>query len=355
MVEFLTPRYINLYVYGHDYSGAPIIKKTGYGDGNLFRGKYLVFGLSHPPSWAICDTPDSTETVSSIRKINSVEYPFIYVAPECKTSRDALRNSGFHIVRNREKASVVLLPELKETVTYNFNICIIENEITVNLFSISDVLLSSIKEDKVQTIEDNIINKLYSGDRQGLVIRHGDKLEKQIVCAITKCEDFKYLWDTSKENTKFGFEKDLKLTPSIEVTPELFAVWDKCNDTHVIACALAQCDWQKYPTTLAYYLWKNKTSIRYAVNSSQDYILKQIGFYQLYNNNTCDNIVEPEDWNMLQKCKLYKLGLPENGGLVKCEMSGGKFQDIPIRVQVKPLYITEPAKFENLIAAANNM
>ena len=320
-----------------------------------WKGKQLIFGLNRPPSRGLSPYPTggSFETT-----INATKAPFLYVSSDCTISRDALRNSGYKIVRSKEKASAIILPKLREFATYTFNICILKASGAVTFVQLTDLISGNIKKEEVETFIHFLKTKTsLAGDDENsyTLIYDEDSLKKMTTYVIPKCADYADLWGRDEGDWTFGFENNILLTPTVEVTPELFTIWDKCKDMWVLACALTQVDWQKYPVTLATYLYDNKTQIRQYVNTYQKHILEQIGFYQLWNNGTINRAVEPEDWNMLQKCRLALLGLPETGGLVKPEKVGLKVGNLPCRIQVKPLYITEPAMYEDLLTAVKNM
>ena len=57
---------------------------------------------------------------------------------------------------------------------------------------------------------------------------------------------------------------------------------------------------------------------------------------------------------MLQKCKMHLLGLPEEGGYINMKSPDPKLLGLPHRIYVKPMYITEPARYKDLMEAAKN-
>lgn len=345
MVTFVTPAAISSFKIVTDYYGNFSIRNLGSPSYTMYAGKQLCFGLTNAPSQGY------PYQVHLAYGLSCNEYPFLYVSPECSISRDVLRNSGFRIVRNKEKASCVLLPPYKESARFTYNVCVIVDGKNVNLFSIenSDNLTAE-RRDKILEL---IKGKYSSLDQARVKYIHSALLGESNIYVVPKCENYIDLYIGSADGPYYGFEDYIELIPSVEVTPELFTIWDKCDDLDVMACALANCDWQKYPVTLAMYLYENKTGIRHHANNSQSFVLKCIGFYDLWRNGTMDRIVEPEDWNMLQKCRLHALGLPETGGLLKtkCDASKG----LPCRIQVKPMYIKEPALFKDLMTAMENM
>lgn len=355
-VELFTPTAINIYQLYYNYSGNLQIRSLGVpGYVNDWKGKQLLAGVATPPSRGIYRLPNTSHIDNTI---DMVEHPFLFVSSECNISRDSLRNSGYKLVRSKEKASLVLLPKMQETAAYSYNICIVVDSSMINLFTLGENaskhinksniqdIIKTLKTSKFPTIEETKLKVLYDPE----------ELREMPLFSIPKCEEYADLYREQKDEMTFGFETDVVLTPSIEVTPELFSIWDKCDDMNVLACALAQCDWQKYPTTLALYLYSNKCSLRYHVNNSQQYILKQIGYYELYNTGTLKRAVEPDDWNMLQKCKMHRLGVSENGGLLKVKSKiNDDLEGVPYRIQVKPMYITEAARYEDLVTAAKNM
>lgn len=345
MVEFIIPSEIHSYRVETDYYGALRIRQYGDPSYGTWAGKQLCFGLENAPSHGYA------YPAHLAYGLNCNEYPFLYVSPECSISRDILRNSGFKIVRSKEKASCVLLPPYEESASLTYNVCVIIDGKNVNLFNIEKK--SNLTEERCDKILELIKGKYSSLDQSKIKYIFNTLLGSANIYVVPKCENYIDLYKGNSDGPYYGFENYLELIPSIEVTPELFTIWDKCDDSEVIACALANCDWQKYPVTLAMYLYENKPGIRHNANNSQSFILKCIGFYDLYRNGTMDRVVEPEDWNMLQKCRLYSLGLPETGGLLKTECDASK--GLPCRIQVKPMYIKEPALFQDLMTAMKNM
>lgn len=346
MVEFITPIEMHSFRVESDYYGNLRLRVTDCASYSTWGGKQLCFGLKNAPSQGYA------YPVHLAYDLNCSTYPFLYVSPECSISRDTLRNSGFKIVRNKEKASCVLLPPYGESASFTYNVCVIIDGKNVNLFNIEKK--SNLTEERCDKILELIKGKYSSLDQSKIRYIFNPLLESANIYVVPKCENYIDLYTGSADGPFYGFEDCIELIPSIEVTPELFTIWDKCNELDVIACALANCDWQKYPVTLAMYLYENKQGIRHHANSSQSFILKCIGFYDLWRNGTMDRVVEPEDWNMLQKCMLYSLGLPETGGLLKASCDSVS-KGLPCRIQVKPMYIKEPALFKDLMTAMKNM
>ena len=358
MARFYTPKAVRMFSISLYYDGSPNIRTLGTYAPD-WRGKQFMLGLPAPPSPSyIPDLSKNTEIVQS--RIKSSDYPFVYVSSDCRISRDALRNSGFHIVRSKERANIILLPKLITTHTYDFNICCLDDNGTVTLFLLDPDDIAGITPDMITKIMDYIKSRGYvNKDAPGNeFIYDANKLSMDSIYVVPKCADFEDLWQKHDNKTKFAFEHNVVLTPSVEITPELFDVWDKCRDMDILCCALMQCNWQKYPITLAYYLRKNKSSISLYTNNAQTYILEQIGFYDLKRNGTIDKIVKPEDWNMLQKCRMHQLGVSENGGFIKVkplDVDNKDLSALPFRIQVKPMYITEPRPYKDLVQSAENM
>ena len=350
MLTFFSPSSINVYSVSFDYNNELRLRGYGSRSATEFRGKQAVIGLTCPPSQGICPFPDA----NIVSSISSAKYPFLYISPECNISRDALRNSGFHIVRSKEKANCVIIPRFKESAKYGYNICIVTEEGWTDLYRLEDI--DSPDSDLQTRILNFIKEKRYSNkDPKSIHVYYEGSMTYRYMYIVPKCENYSDLW--GKGYVNYGMEDNLRFTPSVEVTPELFAIWDKCNDLDIIACALTQCDWQKYPLTLAKYLSTEKPGIRHRANDFQKHILRQIGFYQFWENNTYDKAVEPDDWNMYQKCILARLGLPETGGLIKDKNSdsNAKLGSIPYRIKIKPMYITEAAYYPDLMQAVRNM
>lgn len=348
-MRFIHPNSIVQYGFEWDWNGNLRMHST-YTKVSEYRGKQLVFGFNCDPSTTISPSPK----VHMMGYVDSSMKPFLYVCPEVSISRDSLRNSGYKLVRSKDKANCVVVPDMHTVMSFCYNFAVITKSDDVFLFCFSGATASTatFEENKVNNIIKQCIgDRVPHEDGENLEIINDKKLGQHKAYTIIPCDEYEAMYDSNANSdnpVSYCFENNLKITPSTEVNPELFAVWSKCSDSDIIASAVMQTDWQTYPFTIAVFL-RNKFPYIYAnKNKSFQYVLNEIGFYDLKNSNTSSKLISPEDWNMLQKCSLYFLGLPENGGFLPPEKEVSSL--LPHKICVKPLYIDSPASYETLRA-----
>ena len=188
-------------------------------------------------------------------------------------------------------------------------------------------------------------------DKSSFTFIYNKDFTLQKAYTVQPSSEYENMWDHASEGVNYCFENNVRLHPSIEISPETFAIWKKCNEDNIIVSAILQSDWQTYPITIATFLREQFPYIHTESNKAFQNVLKEIGYYELRNRNTTSIVVSPEDWNMLQKCQIYSLGLSETGGFVSSET------DIPStlahKICVKPTYIDEPATFDSLKKMVN--
>lgn len=339
-MKFIYPRSITRLLFSWDYNARLCIKSM-YTKSSEYKGKQLVFGFETSPS---NDYMAPNPHCNLRRYPDCADTPFIYVAPEVSLSRDTLRNSGYKIVRSKEKATCTVVPDLKVISKFEYNIAVIGQTNDVYLF-VHDG--HSLKRDEPLNLVDELFERYFhTEDKSGYEFIYDTTLSEQKAYSIYPCEEYPNMWDDTQEPLDYTFESRLKLTPTTEVSPELFAIWSKCNDSDLIASAVLQTDWKTYPFTIAVFLRTKFPYIYHTASKALKHVLNEIGFFNLKDYSTSSMVVSPEDWNMLQKCQLSLLGLPETGGFID---PGKDVPDVlPHKMCVKPMYIDKPATFESL-------
>jgi hypothetical protein len=343
MIKFIKPTAIETYGIGFTYDNKLRLNRY-FIKSTEFRGKQLAFGFDTDPRIAMNPCP----THNWLRgRIDASDSPFLWIAPECSIARDSIRNSGYKIVRDKEKATCRIVPKISVVSSFKYHFCIIGPDNGVICFYRFNEEEAEITPELIKdTIEKCRKGRFETVDEQQLTIIDPEEAHPclQTAYTIKSCEEYDNMFNGA-DNADYCFECNVRLQPSIEVTPELFAIWGKCNEDSIIASAVLQADWQTYPLTIAVFLREHFPYI-YGTSRALDNVLDQIRFQDIRKHNTSSLVVSPEDWNMLQKCKLYELGLSENGGLVDSdkEVSGC----LPHKTVVKPLYINEPCNFDSL-------
>ena len=314
---------------------------------SLYKGKMPCIGFKERPGDFITNSYTGPSTYMSAESD-----AFLYVAPECTFSRDALRGSGFKIVRDWERANLVVLPQVEIFFNTECDIIIEYDTSALRLVDIGNKFERTATDEKLLHLKEELKKHLSGGNNIQHIWINPD-LKPMSFYTINRCEMYKDIFSDDPIRARFCFEHEIRIVPTLEINPELFTIWKKCNDRDVLKCAVQQVDWQKYPITLAWFLNSYCPYVYIGANSYLKNILDTIGFTDLRAGNKLNKEVSPEDWNMLQKCEMYFMGLPEQGGFVdatsvtipKCVRS---------RVAVKPIYIDEPQNFEDLMQVAKN-
>ena len=348
MIKFIKPSTIETYNVSFDY-GNRMRRSGSYVKATEFRGKQLAFGFACDPRIAISPAPEHNWLRSSI---DAADKPFIWIAPECSIARDSIRNSGYKIVRDKEKSTCIIVPKISVVSSFKYHFCLIdEKSASVCFYRFEDEDAEITQELLKSTIDECKKGRYGSDPELDITVIYPEFGGIDTVYSIKSCESYDELFNGSL-GIDFCYENHVKLQPSIEVTPELFAIWKKCRDAEIIASAVLQADWQTYPFTIAVFLRENFPYI-YGDSRALDNVLDQIGFMDIKRHNTSSLVVSPEDWNMLQKCKLYELGLSENGGIV--DASKDVSDCLPHKTVVKPMYIDKPCNFDSLKDMVQNI
>ena len=318
-------------------------------------------GYWHIPSRMLMANAYNRVTTNSLRSS-------LFISSSCKLPRDLVRNSGYKIVRDKDKADYVVIPAIKSprTSQYEFNIGFIVNG-TLALISISrtdghekfdDSDIESIKE---------VIEKRY--EKNGYKVDefiHNDNLVPFSVQFLQKCEEYEELFYTVAANSRpaisYVLDTSVQLVGSNTISVETLEIWSRMNERDILEKSIINSDWQKYPCTMAVFMKTEKPG--WTVNPGQQFrwLLKQIDYDEFQESNTFSNkIVTPEDWNMLQKWIMYRFGLSENGGFIPIDKSNHmlsmdfRYHNLVMsRLCIAPMMISEPESFKNLQARSRN-
>ena len=353
-MKFVHPRSIYIYSFEWNWNGRLTVNGT-YCKQTEYKGKQLAFGFRGDPNVSLIPSP----TVHVKRFVDCASDPFIYVCPEVSTARDSFRNSSYRIVRDKEKATCIVVPRIKATMPLRYNIAVVTKENDVYLFSYSGNGTYTAKKEEVdgvmkQVIGRRIVGRTDDDDDNGNIVGpedeiiKADDLSERTAFIINACDEYPCMYseDPDARYINYCFEDTPRLIPITQIGPDLFAVWGKCTDSDIIASAVLQCNWWEYPFTLASFLREHFPYIHGKTNKSLQHILHEIGYHQLREKNNVEKLISPEDWNMYQKCKLYELGLSENGGFLPPERDVSGL--LPHTICVTPMYIDAPASFATL-------
>ncbi len=274
----------------------------------------------------------------------------LYISPDCKTSRDLFRNSGYKLVRDKDKADRIVVPAFRDEYpryTYEF-ILFDPGTGQLTLFSVFRnegvrKALDHYSEDDVQRTKEYL--KFCYGDNCEFIV---DSFQENDCYIIPHYKDHIAMLNETGLSQKYIRETRVWLNCSTTISPETLRIWKASKDEEVVARAICTSNWQDYPITLCAFLY-DKSSITGHGGNNFRLVLQQIGYkpgYGLY-DMIRDREVSPDDWNMLQRYMMMLMGLPEEGGVLRKGMLSKlpyKYKDLFLRQMtvVKPLYIKQP-------------
>lgn len=351
--------------YSHLYIGTITLHNSSYGT----ESYYARVGMSEHAGQAIRNKMacfSFTERDPAIpflskraRNYCNVGEKF-FISSKCKTSRDLFRTSGYKIVRDRENADKTILralPHVKARTTFVFDLAVRNCN--------NDLMLLTVKKEYDDNWTEITAAELaaikYHFDSSSSII--GDGVFPKTKATLLPIDDDyeKYLSSDISYFTShpFMFELDVPLSCPVEINLETLSLWKHCYDNELIAKAICNSNWQKYPCTLACFLSEEKTMIKYFGGANFKMILDQIGFdpYSSLSHILSGRIIEPDDWNLLQAYIMDKAGVPENGGYVSTdhpEITEDYLQLSRKRYVVAPLRLSAPMTFENIQSLLNN-
>lgn len=347
----------------HDYSKLYCMNLNLYADGSCSRKSCWEFKRRVVTNKVATYIPDEDwDTVQCLyhetEDVSFVSGAKLFVASECKISRDTFRTSGYTITRDKNKADVIVVPDVLRRNYYSHR-CNFVAKKGDNLYLITVEKCGwdspGFDESDVFYVRKFLTENGYEPDET--------QRTKITVWFIPKCEEINEVLTGNELLVPYIQESRVPVTPSTTISPETLTFWENVTDNNLLARTICTSDWMKYPVTLLCFLvffkkdvnW-NHFSVGDAKSSIGNFrrILEQIGYqYNCYKSWVFrDRYISPEDYAMLQSFLYFKLGVGENGGFVTTSAMNqlnSKLQDIlQRRVALAPLTLAAPVTCENL-------
>lgn len=285
-----------------------------------------------------------------VEDCNSNPFPgdTLYINSECKISRDVIRQTGYKITINKEKADYVVIPYKHNYTSYAFDILANKGD---------DIFLFQSRKKGFRTLS---INK---GDIKKQLEDMGytdvvffDEVVGSECYFIPKFDVYEDIIANGANGVNYIYQKDLRVKPSVELSVETLNVWKNITDDNIKAKLLATSDCTKYPLTLLYFIHTYWWRYIYGISDAHvKRILDIIGYDEsqsLTSNMFCRRVVQPDDWNMLTNLILDKVGASEEGGFIAdktfYELDEIERNVLRYRMCVAPFYIKEPMDTETI-------
>lgn len=263
----------------------------------------------------------------------------IFVEKECLISRELLRNSGYKITINREKADVIVMPRFESPARYNFDAIARKG---------SSVILLSFKDDITsETCDLDELRQLFIYEGYTDVLFKSELISDGAYF-IPKYDSYEELLEDGYSSTKLYIEENnIPIDYPNKISFETLCLWKNITDMDLMAKLLLGANVQDYPLTILFMLHQYWCSIHLSDNPKLKMIFKELHYNNWHRFKedalTYYKPVTPEDWNMLQRIIVAHLNVTEKGGYVKEDNITIHMDNIlQKRLAVKPFNIEAP-------------
>ena len=309
-----------------------------------------------------CSNPKAT--LNSASWSNRISGGTVYISQKSKIPRALVRNSGYKITIDKEKADYVIIPECTDMSKRTCNICALATSKKMGLTTLAcyDVRrtwandLEEFSEGELDSIK-NIIRRELNDKIYDIRFFHCKDFQQFTIYFVPKCKEYIEILSGSRSTyypRPFVYDTRMTLTPPNEICEDTLDIWKKCDDEMLIKSVLAS-NYNEYPVTLAWFFNRYKYgTVMYEDNAAFKYAMKTSGILDaLRTIRNYPNLVTPKDWNFLQKYLCYSSGVPEEGGFVKMKAFD---VDCPMKkaTAYKPLYIDEPLPMSEIMNRLEN-
>lgn len=287
----------------------------------------------------------------------------LYICPECRTPRDLFRNTGYKIVRDKESADAIVVPDASviNCMIQFANVAFLDKEnlrlylYTANKdwmpLSDNDVRIEDGDLDKIKKAYLSNYGKDLSSDKYECFFSEVQKrFPVEFLPIIQEYKEI--LTGTRPKNYKYLSEGEIYINCPTEITPETLSIWHKTSDYNILANSIAASNWRDYPVTLFMFVSIFKPNVSHYGGQKFKLVLDSIGYnyYESIDKLLLGRIIQPDDWNMFQEFLMTYLGVPEDGGFGK--KKGGPENNVlkyvRSRIAIKPLKINTPTSWENI-------
>ena len=278
----------------------------------------------------------------------------LYIVEGCKRPRDLYRVSGYKLVNNPDNATCVVIPNLPKKPLYlKYNVIALDRD-TNNLYVYSVRSSRSSTYDPVYAKSDFELIQKYFKEWNMEYFHTEIQNDDTALLFLPKCDVYeKILTDkTYRSKYCFALEEDVELRNPVTISVETLDIWSRMLDYDVLAQEIVTSNWEKYPITLLVFLRIVKPSIRSASGTAIQNVLRTIEYPEVnYFYTIKDRVVDPEDWNMLQRYIMHRLGVDEQGGYIDQDIRANNsmlLKFVKTAYCVAPSYISAPITVENI-------
>lgn len=354
----------------HNYKELRVVSLTVYGNGACEKTNGYIHRTRETINKMACYYPDSsndliTELAFETKGVGITPKSRLFVASECKISRDTLRNSGYSITRDKNNANVIVVPDVIPCQYYNISGC---NLVAMNE---KDEILYIVSVNKYgyghgEDLGDNELQIARSFLESSMKLTVDNTTNTSLkVWFLPKCDEIVNVMTGNKLNVPYVQESKVQITASTKISPETLVLWENIDDENLFVRTICTSDWRSYPITILVLLTGFKKDINWYNPATSDFrrILKDIGYgYNPYYWNEEDRkvgflngkTISKKDYEMLQGYIFCRFGIDKNGGFI----TPAQWDTIPLcvrrlfqrRIAIKPFDLSTTMKCRDLMS-----
>ena len=245
----------------------------------------------------------------------------LYFAKECKTNRDVYRNSGYSIVRDPDKANVVVVPDVRADFYTSLHCSLVAKKESTNELFLVTIGKSGYGHSGITAVDIEAVRDFLT-DVKGLTPDKAQSTDID-VWFIPKCDDLCDVMNSVYPSRLYCQENKVPIKAPTNITPETLLFWENMTDMNLLTRTICTSDWREYPFTVMVFLQLKKSmpdsNITAYITTDFRNVINNIGWsywmdpeYNLNQNRS----ITPKDYAMLQSYLFAKLGIDERGGVI---------------------------------------
>ncbi len=356
----------------YNYNGLRVVTLTVYGNGACDRSYCYEHRTRETINKIACYYPDSknnfiSELSFDTRAISITPKSRLFVAGECKVSRDTLRNSGYSIVRDKNKADIIVVPDIIPH-QYEYKDC---NMVAINdekkiMYIVTIVKYGYGEGEEIGDNELQVAKNFLESSMKLTVFPNS--VPNLRIWFLPKCEELTELMTGKNLNVPYVQGSKVPIVASTKISPETLVLWENIEDKNLFVRTICTSNWTEYPITILTLVAGIRNDVNWYNFATEDFrrILKSIDYnYNAYNPwYSSDEAralgflqgkqISTKDYDMLQRYIYCRFGVDENGGL----LTPAQWESLPFcirnimsrRISVKPFTLPTKMTCQDLIA-----
>lgn len=260
----------------------------------------------------------------------------LFVSSNCKLPRALLRDNGYKIVNDQDKADFVVTPRVCSN-KWKFEECNIAVEWNDTLYLVAvNYYISHQERGPLLAHQQQMMMKLLQERFDTTAVFHyNPDMAPFKVYFTQKNKEYEDILFDRYPNIEYISENFVQLGNVTQINEEVLAVWCKMDKT-LFTQSVVNSNWREYPFTM-YNLIMERCSMLHIGPAAFNSIINELAS----THHGLETDITVKDWNMCQKMYMLWLGLSEEGGYVEESKVSGLNWDarnyiLNNRIAVKP-------------------